>query len=68
MEGVGQRSTHQRVFFTRQSSTGFILRATSFICSGGTSLSSVMLCPPRSAMYACIFFIRDSSCAAEKSI
>ena len=27
MLGEGQRSTHQRVFFTRQSRTGFILRA-----------------------------------------
>ena len=50
MLGEGQRSTHQRVFFTRQSSTGFIFFETSFIFSGGTSESSVMLSPPRTAM------------------
>ena len=50
IEGVGQRSTHHFVFFTRQSSTGFIFLETSFIFSGGTSDISVMLSPPRTAM------------------
>jgi hypothetical protein len=48
--GDGQRSTHHRVFFTRQSRTGFIFLATSFIFSGGTSDISVMLSPPRRAI------------------
>ena len=50
IDGEGQRSTHHFVFFTRQSSTGFIFFETSFIFSGGTSDISVMLSPPRMAM------------------
>ncbi len=48
----------------RQSITGRNFPATKRIFSSGTSESSVMLWLPRTAMYACIFFIRASSMRA----
>ena len=50
IDGDGHLSTTHFVFLTRQSVTGRIFFATSFICSGGTSDSSVTLWLPRIAM------------------
>ena len=50
MDEEGHRNTHHLVRLTRQSSTGFILRATSLSCAAGTSLISVMFSLPRIAM------------------